>query len=130
MAERPTGTVSLLFTDIEGSTRLLQRLGDRYGEVLAEHRRLLREAIAGHHGREVDNQGDAIFAAFPTAKDAVAAAAEAQRSLASHPWSEGVSLKVRMGIHTGEPATTTRDMSASTCTGERGSAPPATAARS
>jgi class 3 adenylate cyclase len=64
MPEWPTGTVSLLFTDIDGSTRLLQRLGDRYGDALAQHRRLVREAIASYRGQEVDNQGDAIFAAF------------------------------------------------------------------
>ena len=68
MPERATSTVTLLFTDIEGSTRLLRRLGDRYGETLAQHRRLLREAIAEHRGQEVDNQGDALFAAFPTAR--------------------------------------------------------------
>jgi class 3 adenylate cyclase len=102
----PTGTVSLLFTDIEGSTRLLQRLGGRYGDALAQHRRLLRDAIANHRGREVDTQGDAIFAAFPTARDAVAAAVTAQRSLAQHKWPDDVPLRVRMGIHTGEPTAT------------------------
>jgi class 3 adenylate cyclase len=106
MPEWPTGTVSLLFTDIEGSTRLLQRLGDRYGDALAQHRRLLREAIARYRGQEVDNQGDAIFAAFPTARDAVAAAVAAQRSPARHGWPEDVPLPVRMGIHSGEPAAT------------------------
>ena len=106
MPEWPTGTVSLLFTDIEGSTRLLQRLGDRYGDALAQHRRLLREAIARYRGQEVDNQGDAIFAAFPTARDAVAAAVAAQRSLARHAWPEDVPLRVRMGIHSGEPTAT------------------------
>jgi predicted ATPase/class 3 adenylate cyclase len=99
----PTGTVSLLFTDIEGSTRLLQALGDRYGEALSEHRRLLRTAFEEHHGCEVDTQGDAIFYSFPRAQDAVAGAVAAQRALASHAWPEGLPLRVRMGIHTGEP---------------------------
>jgi class 3 adenylate cyclase len=106
MPEWPTGTVSLLFTDIEGSTRLLQRLGDRYGDALAQHRRLVREAITSYRGQEVDNQGDAIFAAFRTARDAVAAAVAAQRSLARHAWPEDVPLRVRMGIHSGEPTAT------------------------
>jgi predicted ATPase/class 3 adenylate cyclase len=107
-AERslPTGTVSLLFTDIEGSTRLLQTLGERYGEALAEHRRLLRAAFRDHHGCEVDTQGDAFFYAFPRAQDAVAGAVATQQALASHAWPEGLPLRVRMGIHTGEPTAT------------------------
>ncbi len=96
----PSGTVTLLFTDIEGSTRLLHELGDRYVDVLAEHRRTLRDAIAEHHGVEVDNQGDAFFIAFKSAPDAVAAAHGAQRALAGSP------VRVRMGIHTGEPTVT------------------------
>jgi predicted ATPase len=92
--------VTLLFTDIEGSTRLLHDLGERYAEVLAEHRRLLRDAFSRHGGVEVDTQGDALFVAFPRAGDAVAAAAEAQDALADGP------VRVRMGIHTGEPAVT------------------------
>jgi predicted ATPase len=95
--ELPTGTVTFLFTDIEGSTRLLQELGDGYAEVLAEHRRVLREAWREHDGVEVDTQGDAFFVAFSRATDAVAAAARAQRALAAGP------VKVRMGLHTGEP---------------------------
>jgi class 3 adenylate cyclase len=74
--------VPLLFTDVEGSTCLLQRLGERYGEVLAEHQRLLREAFAAHGGREIDTQGDAFFVAFPSARAAVEAAVAAQRTLA------------------------------------------------
>jgi len=93
----PTGTVSFLFTDIEGSTRLLQRLGDGYAEVLADHHRVLREVWERHSGVEVDTQGDAFFVAFARASDAVAAAADAQRALADGP------ARVRMGIHTGEP---------------------------
>ena len=95
--ELPTGTVTFLFTDIEGSTRLLQELGDDYAGVLAEHRRLLRKAFARYDGVEVDTQGDAFFVAFARASDAVGAAAEAQRALESGP------VRVRIGLHTGEP---------------------------
>ena len=103
MPELPTGTVTFLFTDIEGSTALLKRLGREYGEVLVEHQRILREAFAAHGGHEVDTQGDSFFVAFRRAKDAVAAAVDAQRDLAAHEWPEGVQLLVRMGLHTGEP---------------------------
>ena len=103
MHELPTGTVTLLFTDIEGSTRLLHLLGERYADVLAECRRLLRAAFHQHHGHEVDTQGDAFFVTFARATDAVMAAVAVQRSLASHPWPEGVTVRVRMGLHTGEP---------------------------
>jgi predicted ATPase/class 3 adenylate cyclase len=102
----PTGTVSLLCTDIEGSTRLLQTLGKRYGEALAEHRRLLRTAFAKHRGCEVDTQGDAFFYVFPRAHDAVAGAVAAQRALAAHSWPDALPLRVRIGIHTGEPTST------------------------
>jgi predicted ATPase/class 3 adenylate cyclase len=100
MAELPTGTVTFLFTDIEGSTRLLEELGDSYAEALAGHREVLRKAFADHGGAEVDTQGDAFFIAFTRARDAVAAAAGGQRALASGP------IRVRMGIHTGEPLRT------------------------
>jgi YVTN family beta-propeller protein len=103
VSELPTGTVTFLFTDIEGSTQLLRRLGDYYGEVLREHQRLLRAAFQAHGGREVDTQGDSFFIAFRRAKDAVAAAVDAQRDLAAHAWPEGGAVKVRMGLHTGEP---------------------------
>ena len=106
MVELPSGTVTLVFTDIEGSTRLLASLGSRYEAVLAEHRRLLRAAFQSHAGIEVDTQGDALFYAFAKAHDAVTAAVAAQRALASHDFGEGVELKVRMGIHTGEPTVT------------------------
>jgi hypothetical protein len=79
MSELPTGTVTFLFTDIEGSTKLLHELGDAYADALAEHRRVLREAFARHGGVEVDTQGDAFFVAFVRVKDALAAAAEADR---------------------------------------------------
>jgi predicted ATPase/class 3 adenylate cyclase len=104
MAEQPTGTVTLLFTDIEGSTRLLERVGrERYGEALELHRRLLREAFARHGGFEVDCEGDAFFVAFAAAEDAVTAASEAQQALAAAEWQEGNEIRVRIGIHTGEP---------------------------
>jgi predicted ATPase/class 3 adenylate cyclase len=102
----PTGTVTLLFTDIEGSTRLLQLLGDSYTEAVMQHRQVLREAFARHRGVEVDTQGDAFFAAFSRAQDAVAAAADIQRALAACRWPGGVGLRVRIGIHTGEPTVT------------------------
>jgi predicted ATPase/class 3 adenylate cyclase len=105
----PTGTVTFLFTDIEGSTTLLQRFGDhRYAGVLAEHQRLLRDAFAKGNGHEVDTQGDAFLVAFPRARDALAAAVAAQRSLMKHLWPDGASLRVRMGLHTGEPVSGTR----------------------
>jgi predicted ATPase/class 3 adenylate cyclase len=104
MAEQPQGTVSLLFSDIEGSTRLLQELGrERYAEGLETQRRFLREAFERHGGYEVDSEGDAFFVAFHDVKEAVAAAAEAQRAVAGHDWPEGHAFRVRMGIHTGEP---------------------------
>jgi predicted ATPase/class 3 adenylate cyclase len=97
----PTGTVTFLFTDIEGSTRLLHALGpDGYAEALAEHRRVLREAFAAHGGVEVDTQGDAFFVAFPTAAGAAAAATAARDALSSGP------ISVRMGLHTGAPKVT------------------------
>ncbi len=100
MRQLPSGTVTFLFTDIEGSTRLLDELGERYGEVLADHRRVLRETFERQGGVEVDAQGDAFFVAFPRPQDALAAAAEAQRALAAGP------VRVRMGIHSGEPTVT------------------------
>ena len=104
MVELPSGTVTLLFTDIEGSTRLLKLLGVRYGDVLAEHRRILRDVIEARGGREVDTQGDSFFFAFARANAALAAAVTAQRALAGHEWPEGGEVRVRMGLHTGEPA--------------------------
>ncbi|HEY6406627.1 MAG TPA: tetratricopeptide repeat protein, partial [Ktedonobacteraceae bacterium] len=104
MRQLPEGTITLLFTDIEGSTQLLQQLGDRYASVLAESRRLLREAFQQWNGHEVDMQGDAFFVAFTRATDAIAAAVAAQRTLATHPWPEGAIVRVRMGLHTGEPS--------------------------
>src|SRR5256886_9915947 len=100
MSELPTGTVTFLFTDIEGSTRLLHELGDAYADALAEHRRALREVFSRHSGVEVDTQGDASCVAVARAKDALVAAVEAQRGLANGP------IRVRMGLHTGEPVVT------------------------
>jgi class 3 adenylate cyclase len=102
--ELPTGTVTFLFTDVEGSAQLVQQLRDGWPQVHADHRRLLREAFAASNGREVDTQGDAFFVAFARARDAVSAAAAAQRALARHAWPDGVQVRVRMGIHTGEPS--------------------------
>jgi predicted ATPase/class 3 adenylate cyclase len=102
MPELPTGTVTFLFTDIEGSTRLLQRAGDAYRELVATHDSMLREAIAAGGGVEVRTDGDAFFAAFPTASGALRAAVQAQRRLSSHPWPEAGVVRVRMGVHTGE----------------------------
>ncbi len=100
MSSLPTGTVTFLFTDVEGSTRLLHELGDGYAGALAEHRRLLRAAFARHGGVEVDTQGDAFFVAFAKASEAVAAAADARGALVDGP------IRVRMGLHTGEPVVT------------------------
>ena len=96
----------MLFTDIEGATRLLQQLGDRYASVLAECQRLLRATFQEWNGHEVDTQGDSFFVAFARATDAVLAVVEAQRALAAHPWPEGVAVRLRMGMHTGEPSLT------------------------
>ncbi len=103
----PSGTVTFLFTDIEGSTRLLQQLGsERYAALQVEHHRLLRAAFQAYGGREVDTQGDSFFVAFPTATGAVAAAAQAQRAFAAHPWPDGTPVHVRMGLHAGAPLVT------------------------
>jgi class 3 adenylate cyclase/tetratricopeptide (TPR) repeat protein len=104
MSALPTGTVTLLFTDIEGSTRLVQQLDERYGDVLTQHHSLLRAVFAAFDGYEVSTEGDAFFVAFERAPQALAAAAAVQRALAAHPWPEGVAVRVRIGLHTGEPA--------------------------
>ena len=106
MRSLPTGTVTFLFTDIEGSTTLLQCLGDRYAQILADQRQLLRVAFQSRGGHEVSTEGDASFVAFPRAKDAIEAAVAAQRAIISHPWPEGAEVRVRMGLHTGEPLST------------------------
>jgi YVTN family beta-propeller protein len=101
--ERPIGTVTFLFTDIEGSTRLLQQLRGRYAAVQSRHAEILRAAFAAHDGHEIDTQGDAFFAAFGRARDAVAAAVDGQRAFAAEQWPDGAVVRVRMGLHTGEP---------------------------
>ena len=106
MPELPTGTVTFLFTDIEGSTRLLQQMGDRYADILAEHQRLLRAAFQEKGGHEVDTQGDAFFYAFSSARDSAEAAVAAQRAIAAYPWPESTPVRVRMGLHTGEAVVT------------------------
>src|SRR5436190_4415577 len=104
MSTLPGGTVTFVFTDIEGSTRLLQELGDEgYGRVSGEHRRLVRESFGARGGTEIDTQGDAFFFSFPRARDAVAAAVDAQRALRDHEWPDARQVSVRMGLHTGEP---------------------------
>jgi class 3 adenylate cyclase len=103
VTELPSGTVTFLFSDIEGSTRLLEQLGDRYGDVLRDHRQILREQLQEANGQEIDTQGDALFFSFTRAKDAVAGAVAAQRALAAHEWPEALPVKTRMGLHTGEP---------------------------
>jgi class 3 adenylate cyclase/streptogramin lyase len=104
VAESSNDAVTFLFTDIAGSTRLLDRLGDEYGVVLAEHQRLLRAAFAAHRGKEIDTQGDAFFVTFPTPVDAIAAAIDAQRALAQHDWPHAVKVSVRIGMDTGRAA--------------------------
>jgi N-acetylmuramoyl-L-alanine amidase len=103
MAELPSGTITFLFTDIEGSTQLLKRFGGRYAALLATHRQLLREAAAASGGSEMGSEGDAMFFWFPRVRQAVTAAAESQRALTGHDWAEGEAIRVRMGLHTGEP---------------------------
>jgi class 3 adenylate cyclase/DNA-binding CsgD family transcriptional regulator len=99
----PQGTVTFLFTDIEGSTRLLESLGrDRYGELLERHRELLRGAVAANGGLEVGTEGDSVFAVFQSAGSALRAAVEAQRALGRQTWPGAAELRVRMGLHTGE----------------------------
>src|SRR3954447_2856733 len=102
-AAAPTGTVTLMFSDIEGSTRLLRRLGDGYADLLSTHRDLMRGAFSAHRGFEVDEQGDAFFAVFASASDAAAAAAHVQQALAAREWPDGHEIRVRIGLHTGEP---------------------------
>ena len=100
MAILPQGTVTFLFTDIEGSTRLVQELGPRYRDVLERHQALLRDAFAA--GAEVGTEGDSFFVAFASATDAVGAAVAGQRALAQEPWPDGHRVRVRMGLHTGQ----------------------------
>ena len=105
MTSAPSSTVTLLFTDIEGSTRLLQLLGEeRYSDLLSEHRRLLRDAFATHGGVEEGSEGDGLYFLFSSARDALAGTVAGQRAIAAHEWPDGAAVRVRMGLHTGEPA--------------------------
>ncbi len=104
VADLPAGTVTFAFTDIEDSTELLKRLGDDYRDVLTTHRRIIRDAFGASDGIEMDTQGDAFFFVFPRARDAVAAAVEAQRAHVAAAWPGEEEVRVRMGLHTGEPA--------------------------
>jgi class 3 adenylate cyclase len=102
----PRGQVTFALTDIEGSTELVQRLGDGYGPVLSQLRRLLRAAVQQAGGREVDARGDELFAAFQRPASALAAAVAIQRGVHGHAWGDGIELRVRIGIHTGRPTLT------------------------
>ncbi|HXJ65429.1 MAG TPA: adenylate/guanylate cyclase domain-containing protein, partial [Actinomycetota bacterium] len=102
MSGLPTGTVTFVFTDIEGSTLALQALADRWLPVLEDHNRLLRSAVREAGGLDIRTEGDALFAVFESARAAVAAGAAAQRALAAHTWPPDVPIRVRMGMHTGE----------------------------
>ena len=104
MSSLHSGTVTFAFTDIEGSTKLLQELGDEaFGALSRDHRRIVRETFGATGGSEIDTQGDAFFFSFPRARDAVNAAVSAQRALHEHAWPDGREVRVRMGLHTGEP---------------------------
>jgi class 3 adenylate cyclase len=105
MVNLPSGTVTFVFSDIEGSTSLLKQLGDgEYATLLATHRRLVRDTFAAYEGQEIDTQGDAFFYSFARARQAVAAAIEVQRAHVKASWPSGVEVRVRLGLHTGEPA--------------------------
>ncbi|HEY5488348.1 MAG TPA: tetratricopeptide repeat protein, partial [Candidatus Limnocylindrales bacterium] len=103
MNQPTAGTTTLLFTDIEGSTKLLEQTGDGYGSILEDHHRLLREAFAAEGGVELDTAGDGFYYQFPSARSAIAAAIDAQRALIAHQWPDGATVRVRIGLHTGEP---------------------------
>ena len=130
MATLPGGTVTFLFTDIEGSTQLLQRLGNRYGDVVRDHRRIVRDAFGAHGGTEVDTQGDAFFYSFARARDAVAGAVAAQEALAQHRWPDDETVRVRMACTPASRRSARRATSAWTWSAPRASAPPVTAVRS
>jgi class 3 adenylate cyclase len=105
MPNLPSGTVTFLFSDIEGSTSLLKRLGDeQYAELLRTHRQIVRETFGLYHGQEIDTQGDAFFYSFHRAREAVAAAVAVQRAHNERSWPQGVTVRMRLGLHTGEPA--------------------------
>src|SRR5919199_1805278 len=102
MPDLPTGTVTFFFSDIEGSTRLLRELGDRYAPVLKKHGEIVRNGIHQYGGVERGTEGDSFFVAFRTAPDAVRAAVAIQRALAAEPWPSGHPVRIRIGLHTGE----------------------------
>jgi predicted ATPase/class 3 adenylate cyclase/uncharacterized protein HemY len=106
MTDLPTGTITLLFTDMEGSTRLLQQVGQRYADILKECRYVLRTAFEQWHGQEMGTEGDSFFVVFARASDALHAAVDIQRSLAAHSWPLNAQVRVRIGVHTGEPTLT------------------------
>src|SRR5215472_8682128 len=103
MGELPTGTITMLFSDIEGSTMLLNALGDRYGEALSAQRALVRAAFSSCGGKEMGTEGDSFFVVFESAGDGVRCCVAAQRALSAHDWPGGVAVRVRMGLHSGEP---------------------------
>jgi class 3 adenylate cyclase len=103
MVDLPTGTITLLFSDMAGSTRLLAQLGDAYAQTLSDQRSILRDAFARRHGIEMGTEGDSFFVVFGSAVDAVGACVEGQRALAGHAWPRDIPVRVRMGLHTGEP---------------------------
>jgi DNA-binding NarL/FixJ family response regulator/class 3 adenylate cyclase len=103
MPDLPDGTVTLVFTDVEGSTQLVRQLGDSYAQLLGDHRRLLREAVEQAEGHVVDHRGDEFFMVFDDPRRAAEAITAAQQAFATHSWPEGVELRVRVGLHTGRP---------------------------
>jgi class 3 adenylate cyclase len=130
MRMMPSGTLTLLFSDIEGSTVLLGRLGPAYGDALKAQRRILRAAWAAHRGTEVGTEGDSFFVVFETAQDAVLAAVEAQREVAELTLPDGGRMRIGMGITPAHPRFRTATTSAWMCTGAHGWPAPPTAARS
>ena len=128
-SQLPSGTITMLFSDIEGSTALLNRLGDRYAEVLSAQRALLRAAFSACHGREMGTEGDSFFTVFESAGDAVRCCVAAQRALAGHDWPGGVLVRVRMACTRGSLPAMRMGTSGWTCTGRRGSRRRRTAAR-
>ena len=125
----PDGVVTFLFSDMEGSTRLVKALRDRYPRVLAGYRRLVRAAVAAHGGHEVDTAGDGFFVVFGGATQAVVCALEVQRALAAHEWPAGAAVRVRIGVHTGQAVRAGTGIPGWRCTGRRGSAPRPVAVR-
>ena len=130
MVEPPSGTVTLMFTDVEGSTQLVQRLGEDYAAALNHVRRVLREAVGGEGGYEVDCRADELFAAFQRAKGALAAAVAVQRSVATFAWPKGARVRLRIGSTPASPSSRAAPTSVWTSAGRPESARPATVGRS